>query len=77
MKAKISGTFEGNCDFCKKESKVFTIGDEDTKKIVTICKKCSIEKGNTSITEIVDKFGKKSEKEFGNGIKVQKKPVAN
>ena len=41
MKIKHSATFEGKCDICKKNAIVFTAGDEDTKKVVTVCKKCA------------------------------------
>ena len=76
MQVKISATFDGTCDLCKKKGKVFTIGDEDTKRIVTICKDCSAKNGQASVTEMIEKYGKKSEKEFEPGVRYEGKPVA-
>ena len=64
MKLKISATFFGRCDICKKEKLVFSVGDEDSKKVVTLCKDC-VEKLNGMLaSEVVKKFGKKNEKAF-------------
>lgn len=73
MKVKLSATFEGRCDLCGKETTVFTAGDEDTKKVVTICKECSDKLGDTSTSEVVEKYGKVDEKVFDRGVKVEQK----
>lgn len=73
MKIKISATFEGKCFLCKKEAIVFTVGDEDTKRCVTICKECSDNLGEMKISEVIEKFGKKDEKSFESGVRFEKK----
>ena len=72
----MSATFEGKCDLCKKKKKVFTLGDNDTHKAVTICKECSDKIGSESISEVVKKFGKKDDKFFKPGVRYEKKPTA-
>ena len=72
MKIKLSATFEGKCDICKKETTVFTAGDEDTKKAVTICKECSDKLGDMQTSDVIEKYGKVDEKAFENGVKVEK-----
>ncbi|MDT7858455.1 MAG: hypothetical protein RQ930_00145 [Candidatus Aenigmarchaeota archaeon] len=69
MRIKISATFYDKCDICGKESLVFKVGDEDTKKIVVICEECSKKYANSRISEIIDKFGRKDEESFYPGIK--------
>ena len=76
MKIKISATFEGKCSICGKESVSFTAGDEDTKKAVTICKKCSEKMGKMQLSEAIEKYGKPDEKAFEKGVKVEKKGQA-
>lgn len=73
MKIKLSATFEGKCSICGKESTVFTAGDEDTKKTVTVCKECSERLGDMPTSEAIEKFGKVEEKAFEEGIKVKKR----
>lgn len=73
MKIKLSATFEGKCSICGKESKVFTAGDEDTKKAVTVCEECSERLGDMPTSEAIEKFGKVEEKAFEEGIKVKKR----
>ncbi len=72
MKIKISATFKGQCTICGKNAVVFSAGDEKSKKVVTICKKCSIRLGNISLDEAIKKFGKKNENAFKNGVKIEK-----
>ncbi len=72
MKIKISATFKGKCDICKKEAMVFSAGDEDSKKVVTICKECSEKLGDLKTSDVIEKYGKNDEKAFGEGIKVEK-----
>lgn len=76
MKIKISATFEGKCTFCKKKTKVFKAGDEDTKKAVMICKECAQEKATESLSDTIEKFGEKDEESFTEGVKYHRKPVA-
>ena len=73
MKLKISGTFDGKCGLCKKKNRVFTVGDEETYKAVTICKKCSEKLGPKSISELIEEHGKEDRKAFGVGVKYQGK----
>lgn len=77
MKIKLSATFEGKCNFCHEEKIVFSAGDEDTKKTVTICKDCSQKMGSESLSEVVEKFGTTDEKSFEEGVKYNKKPTAS
>ncbi len=76
MKIKISATFEGKCSLCKKKKIVFTAGDEDTHKAVTICKECSDKMGSESVSDVIEKFGKKDEDVFKPGVKYEGKSVA-
>ena len=72
MKIKLSATFEGTCSICKKNSLVFTAGDEDTKKAVTICKECADGLGEMKLDEAIEKFGKKDNESFKKGIRFEK-----
>jgi transcription elongation factor Elf1 len=76
MKIKLSATFDGKCDICGKETVVFTAGDEDTKKAVTVCKECSDKLGSTNTSEVIEEYGKVDEKAFEEGIKIEKKGQA-
>jgi len=69
VKAKISATFYGKCDICEKEGLVFKVGDEETKRVVVICEDCVKKYGNSRISEIIEKFGRKDEESFYPGIK--------
>ncbi|MEM5801852.1 MAG: hypothetical protein QXQ18_00490 [Candidatus Aenigmatarchaeota archaeon] len=73
MKLKLSATFSGKCDICGKKAKVFAAGDEDTKKVVTICKKCSDKLGNIQTSEVIEKYGKKDEEAFREGVKLERR----
>jgi len=64
MKIKLSPTHEGKCMICGKEKIVFSAGDEDTKKIVTICKDCAKEIGDVSTSEVIEKHGQVNEEAF-------------
>jgi predicted nucleic acid-binding Zn ribbon protein len=77
MKIKLSATFEGKCDFCKERKTVFTAGDEETKKVVTICEDCSKKLGNMLTEEVVEKYGHVDERVFEQGIKLHTKPIAS
>lgn len=64
MKIKLSATFEGKCMICGKDKIVFSAGDEDTKKIVTICEDCAKEIGDVPTSEVIEKYGKVDDKAF-------------
>jgi len=72
MKIKLSATFEGECSVCGKETIVFTAGDEDTKKTVTLCKECADSLGGMKTSEAIEKFGKADEESFKKGIRFEK-----
>jgi transcription elongation factor Elf1 len=58
MKIKLSATFEGKCLVCGEDKTVFSAGDEDTKKVVTICGDCAKSIGDVPTSEIIEKYGK-------------------
>ncbi len=70
MKIKLSATFVGKCDICKKEKIVFSAGDEDSKRVVTVCEDCAKELGNMQVSEVIEKYGYKDEKAFGKGVRI-------
>jgi ribosome-binding protein aMBF1 (putative translation factor) len=72
VKIKLSATFEGKCDLCGKKTKVFSLGDEDSKKVVTICEDCCKKLGEMQASEAIEKYGKKDEKSFERGVKFEK-----
>lgn len=82
MRLRPSLPFEGKCDVCGEVKLVYTIGNEDTKKIVTVCKDCT---SKYSDEEIFEKFGHEDEKAFESGIEkssdikftMQKNPKAS
>jgi transcription elongation factor Elf1 len=76
MKIKISATFEGTCNICKKKKTVFTAGDEDTKKVVSICKNCAENLGDIPTSDAVEKYGVVDDKPFEKGVKVEQKAKA-
>lgn len=76
MKIKLSATFEGKCMLCGEEKIVFTAGDEDTRKTVTICRECSGKLGEMPTAEVIEKHGVVDESVFGKGVRVEKKFVA-
>ena len=67
MKIKISATYEGKCDLCSEDKIVFTAGDEDTKKVVTICEDCAKEIGDMPTSDVIENHGKVDESEFEPG----------
>jgi transcription elongation factor Elf1 len=72
MKIKLSATFEGKCSICKKKGIVFTSGDEETHKTVTVCKNCADKLGSKSLEDIIKEYGKKDDTAFKDGLKVEK-----
>lgn len=75
MKVKISATFEGKCDLCNSHSLVFSAGDEESKKVVTICRKCSDGLGEMKVEDVVEKYGKVDEKPFEQGVRIEGKSI--
>ena len=69
MKIKISATFIGACNICKRKTKVFKMGDEESKLVVNVCDDCARKLGNESLESVIKKFGKINEKSFEKGIK--------
>lgn len=76
MKIKLSATFEGKCSICGKETIVFTAGDEDTHKTVTVCKECSDKLGSETVEQVIEEYGKKDDEPFKEGLRVEKKNMA-
>lgn len=72
MKIKLSATFEGKCFVCRKKKIVFTAGDEDTRKAVTICKSCTDDLASKTTAEVIEKYGKKDDTSFKQGVRVEK-----
>lgn len=72
MKIKLSATFEGKCSICSKKSVVFSAGDEDTHKTVTVCKSCADNFGSKPTAEIIEEYGKKDDLAFEKGIRIEK-----
>lgn len=77
MKIKLSATFEGKCMLCGKDSIVFTAGDEETKKAVTVCKECADRLGDTPLSDVIEEHGKVDTAPFEDGMKVENKNVAS
>lgn len=69
MRYKVSATFFGKCDICKREDLVFKVGEEESKTIVTICQKCVEVYKDNKISEMLEKFGKNDEESFERGIR--------
>ena len=69
VKIKLSATFFGKCDLCGKKGKVFTMGDEDTKKVLTICEKCAEKYKDEKVGDMIETFGKKDKEAFKEGVK--------
>jgi hypothetical protein len=72
MKIKISATFEGKCMRCSHDKTVFSAGDEESKKVVTLCQDCANELGDTPTSDVIDRFGKCDSEAFcGSGIEIE------
>lgn len=73
MKIKLSATYEGKCSICGKDGVVFTAGDEDTKKVVIVCRECANKFGDIPTSKVIEKYGKVNKKPFEGGeIKIEK-----
>ncbi len=73
MKIKISATFEGTCQLCGNEKMVFMAGDEDSKKVVCVCKECADSLGDVPTFDVIEKYGKEDEELFkSEGINIQR-----
>lgn len=77
MKVKFSPKFQHTCDICKKKSIVFTMGDEDSKRTVTICQKCVQTIGISDPAELIEKHGKVDEESFKSGVRYEKGGIAS
>ncbi len=76
MKIKLSATFEGKCSICKRNAIVFTAGDEDTHKVVTVCRDCANRLGTEVTSQVIEEYGKKDDVAFEEGIRIEKKKSA-
>ena len=72
MNIKLSATFEGKCSICGKETIVFSAGDEDTHKAVTICKSCADNFGDKPTAEVIEEYGKVDDEAFKEGVKIER-----
>jgi len=52
---------------CGKDKIVFSAGDEDTKKVVTICEDCAKELGEIHTSDVIEKYGKDNKEAFKDG----------
>jgi transcription elongation factor Elf1 len=77
MKIKLSATFESKCDICGKEGTVFTAGDEDTGRTVTVCKECSEKLSEMKTSEAIEKFGHEDKTAFEEGVRIERKTEAS
>jgi hypothetical protein len=78
MKIKLSAVFEGKCDICgKTKNSVFTAGDEDTGRVVTICRQCSDENPGMMTSDAIEKYGHEDKASFEGGVHVEKKADAS
>jgi hypothetical protein len=72
MKIKISATHEGKCSVCGCEAVVFTAGDEDTGKVVSVCEGCCKKLGDTHTSDVIEEYGETNKEAFkGSGIEIK------
>ncbi|TAL48311.1 hypothetical protein EPN87_00855 [archaeon] len=71
MKIKLSATFEGKCSICNSDTMVFRAGDEETKKVVTVCKDCSEKLKGKSLEQVVEEYGKLDSEPFKPGVRFE------
>jgi hypothetical protein len=64
MRIKLSATFEGKCMLCECSKVVFSAGDADTNKVVTICHDCCDKLGDVQTSEVIEKYGRVDEEPF-------------
>lgn len=76
MKIKISATFEGKCSICGKETRVFSAGDEETGKVVCVCKECADNSSEMQLSEAIEQYGAVNKESFEQGVKVEQKGKA-
>lgn len=76
MKVKFSPKFKHVCDICGKEGTVFTLGDEESKRAVTICESCINDGKITDPAELIERHGKVKEEPFKPGVRYERKSVA-
>jgi len=56
--------------------KVFTAGDEDTHRVVTVCENCANRLGTETTSQVIEEYGKKDDKAFEEGIKIERSKSA-
>lgn len=76
MKIKLSATFQGKCSICGQETTVFNAGDEETGKVVSVCKECADKLKDMQLSEVIEQYGKDDKESFENGVKVEQKGKA-
>jgi transcription elongation factor Elf1 len=76
MKIKLSATFEGKCLVCGNKTIVFRAGDEDDKKVVTICKECADKMADKTTEEVIEEYGTTDDEAFTEGVKFERGNVA-
>ena len=76
MKIKLSATFEGKCSICGKETTVFNAGDEETGKVVSVCKECADKFSDMQLSDAIEKYGKDDKESFERGVKIEQKGTA-
>jgi hypothetical protein len=78
MKIKVSAVFEGKCDICGKVKKrVFSTGDEDSGRVVSICEDCSAKNPGMMTSDAIEKYGHEDKSSFEGGVRVEKKADAS
>jgi len=73
MKIKLSATFQGKCSICGSETVVFSAGDEETGKVVSVCKECADKFNGMQLSEAIEQYGKPDKEPFEKGVKVEQK----
>jgi hypothetical protein len=80
LKFKVAPPHEGKCDICKKVFKdIRSFGNIETKRVVSICVKCSQkvqDDGINDIASLIEKHGKINEGMFTGGMKYLGKGAA-
>lgn len=78
MKIKLSAVFEGKCDICGKVKKsVFSAGDEDTGRVVSICRQCADDNPGMMTSDAIEKYGHEDKTSFEGGLRVEKRADAS
>lgn len=59
MSIKVSEVYDGVCSVCKSERRVFSMGDDATFKMLSICRDCVKRLGDEPVEKAVNRLGKK------------------